>query len=528
MKQIESSTQRVREIFKARDLVTFITVLLSLYVTYNVWSSANQATDKAGQTTFDFRVRESNERIQQRLLVYEQVLRATVGLFRASTHVTRSDFRNYIEALDIAENYPGIQGIGYSIIVSAAEKDKHERMVRAEGFPEYRITPEGERAIYSSALYLEPFTEDNLRAFGYDMYSEPTRHEAMAMARDTAQPAMSGKVTLVQEGSNGHQSGFLVYLPVYRDGTPPELLAQRRENLVGWVYAPFRINHFMHGIQGENPEGTDDLDIEIYDGEIAQVNRMYDSDESGSAISMTRRLHSVNRIVSGQHTWTVVTSALPAFEQKTQSDRPGLVLRAGISISLLLGLLIWIFLDDRARALQAANQAMQLALYDPLTGLPNRKLLDERLERELARAKRDHDHVALLFLDLDKFKPVNDTYGHAYGDLLLKEVAKRLHSCMREADTASRLGGDEFVALLTEIEGKNAVTTVATKILKRLSDPYEISGHTFNISASIGAALYPEDGANPKALIKSADMAMYAAKDAGRGNVRFANQASGK
>ncbi|HJV74523.1 MAG TPA: CHASE domain-containing protein [Noviherbaspirillum sp.] len=529
MKQIESSTQRVGEIFKARDLITVITVLLSLYVTYNVWSAANQATDKAVQTTFDFRVRESNERIQQRLLVYEQVLRATVGLFRASTDVTRSDFRNYIEALDIGKNYPGIQGMGFSIVVPPAEKDKHERMVRAEGFPEYRIKPEGEREIYSSILYLEPFTDDNLRAFGYDMYSEPTRQEAMAMARDTAQPAMSGKVTLVQEGSNAHQSGFLVYLPVYRNGTPPELLAQRRADLVGWVYAPFRINHFMHGIQGESPHGTDDLDIEIYDdGEIAQANRMYDSDESAGAISMARRLHSVNRIVSGQHTWTVVTSALPAFEQKIRSDRPGLVLRAGISISLLLGLLIWIFLDDRARALQAANQAMQLALYDPLTGLPNRKLLDERLERELARSKRDHDHVALLFIDLDKFKPVNDTYGHAYGDLLLKEVAKRLHSCMREADTASRLGGDEFVALLTEIEGRNAVTTVATKILKRLSEPYEISGHTFNISASIGAALYPEDGTNPKALIKSADMAMYDAKNAGRSNLKFANAASVK
>ncbi|OWW19579.1 hypothetical protein AYR66_08670 [Noviherbaspirillum denitrificans] len=210
------------------------------------------------------------------------------------------------------------------------------------------------------------------------------------------------------------------------------------------------------------------------------------------------------------------------FVYRIESGRTQLILQAGVSISLLLALLVWIFLDDRARALHAANQAMQLALYDPLTGLPNRKLLDERLQLALATAKRHGGCVALLFIDLDKFKPVNDNYGHSYGDLLLKEVAQRLRGSVRESDTASRLGGDEFVALLPEVEGEADVAVVADKVLQRLNMPYRISGHTFNISASIGAAIYPRDGTDAKSLTRSADLAMYDAKNSGRANVKFA------
>lgn len=520
MKQAEDTGQRARQIFRARDLITAATLLLSLFVTWKAWEGANSEANQSARTTFDFRVRESNERIEQRLLVYEQVLRATLGLFRASGNVDREAFQTFTAALNLRENYPGIQGIGFAVVVHAEEKERHEAAVRAEGFPEYRIKPEGEREMYSSIVYLEPFAGDNLRAFGFDMYSEPTRRAAMALARDTGRPAMSGKVTLVQEGSSSRRPGFLVYVPVYQEPAAHKATSSGRPPLRGWVYAPFRIDDFMTGIHGEQ---AGDLDIEIYDnGQVSGEMLMFDADSSMAATDTQRALRRTDAINVGQHTWTVVTAASPAFELQIRSDRPALVLRAGIGVSLLLGLLTWIFLDDRARALQAAEQAMRLALYDTLTGLPNRKLLEERMRLALARAKRDREHLALLFIDLDKFKPVNDNYGHAYGDLLLKEVARRLQACMRESDTASRLGGDEFVALLTEVEDRNDVLTAATKVLNCVTRPYEIAGHTFHISASIGAAFYPEDGSDAKALVKAADMAMYDAKNSGRSTVRFA------
>ncbi len=524
MTQIDTRGQQALSLFKARDLLTVVVLVFSLFVTYKLWGTAQRAAEQTLQTAFDFRVREASDRIHRRLAIYEQVLRATVALFGAMHGVTRDEFRNFIDALSLTETFPGIQGIGWSLLVPPAEKEKHIAAVRAEGFPNYTIRPEGRRNLYTSIVYLEPFYGRNLRAFGYDMYSEPVRRAAMEQARDTGKGAVSGKVVLVQEAGSEVQSGFLMYLPVYREGAPHATPDERRRNLVGWVYAPFRMDDFMRGLYGEQ---SADLDIEIYDGpQISAAAKMFDAHQAGRALAPDSGLVSVDRIEAGNRTWTVATTALEAFERRMRSDRPRLILQAGISISLMVTLLIWLFLDDRARALHAAEQALQLALYDALTGLPNRKLLEERLNQAVAKAKRgrdhEHGHVALLFIDLDKFKPINDNFGHAYGDLLLKEVARRLQSCMRESDTASRLGGDEFVALLQDIDEKRDVLAVATKILDYLSDPYEVSGHTFHISASIGAALYPEHGGDSKALIKSADLAMYDAKNSGRGNVKFA------
>lgn len=222
------------------------------------------------------------------------------------------------------------------------------------------------------------------------------------------------------------------------------------------------------------------------------------------------------------HQWLLVVSSTPAFEQQDRADRAGLILRGGVSISLLLALLVWVFLDDRARALQAADQAMRLALYDALTGLPNRKLFHERLNHAILKARRDHGKVGLLFIDLDKFKPVNDAYGHAIGDLLLKEVAVRLQHCMRASDTVARIGGDEFVALLDEIDGREGAGKAAGKILHALTQPFEVAGHQLEIAASIGVAILPEHGEDENALMRSADMAMYDAKNSGRSTIRFA------
>jgi len=520
VKRIENRLQRVPELTRARDLLTVLVLVASLLVTYNVWNSARNSAEHALQGAFDYRVREANELIRQRVMIYEQVLRATKGLFVVSGDVTREMFRKYVDSLNLTVNYPGIQGIGFSELISPAEKERHIESVRREGFPEYTIRPDGRREVYSSIVYLEPFSGMNLRAFGFDMYSEPVRHAAMEKARDTGTTALSGKVTLVQETGGEIQAGFLMYLPVYREELPYATPGQRRKDLAGWVYAPFRMGDFMRGLFDDL--GID-VDIEIYDdSNLTEQGCMFDARKDVQALGSATRFRNVSTIEAANHKWTVAIAALPVFEQRLDSGRPQLILQAGISISLLLALLMWIFLDDRARALHAANQAMQLALYDPLTGLPNRKLLDERLQQALAAARRNGGRVALLFIDLDKFKPVNDNYGHSYGDLLLKEVALRLRSCVRESDTASRLGGDEFVALLPEVEGEHDVGVVADKVLQRLTMPYRIAGHTFDISASIGAALYPEDGVDSKTLTRSADLAMYAAKNSGRANVKFA------
>lgn len=162
-----------------------------------------------------------------------------------------------------------------------------------------------------------------------------------------------------------------------------------------------------------------------------------------------------------------------------------------------------------------------LAHHDMLTGLPNRSLFADRLQQVLAQAKRSSLHGALIFFDLDNFKPVNDTLGHDFGDLLLKEIAQRLQTAVRESDTIARIGGDEFVVLLPVIETKLDASTVAEKIRLALEQPFEINGHTINIGCSIGIAVYPEHGVDEISLMKNADTAMYQAKQNGRNNVQM-------
>jgi len=168
------------------------------------------------------------------------------------------------------------------------------------------------------------------------------------------------------------------------------------------------------------------------------------------------------------------------------------------------------------------ERVQHLAHHDQLTDLPNRALLSDRLAQAVAQARRDRGTLALMFLDLDQFKPVNDTLGHDVGDLLLKEVALRLQSCVpRESDTVSRLGGDEFVILLAQMDKAADAVVVAGKILAALQRPFAIGPHEIGISASLGIAVYPQHGEDVNRLLKNADTAMYHAKKAGRNCYRF-------
>lgn len=161
------------------------------------------------------------------------------------------------------------------------------------------------------------------------------------------------------------------------------------------------------------------------------------------------------------------------------------------------------------------------ANFDSLTGLPNRKLLANRMEQSLALTNRNSGQLAMLYIDLDGFKQVNDTLGHAMGDLLLKEAAQRMQSCLRESDTLARLGGDEFVILLPLIESRQSCEVVAGKLLKTLEQPFDLNGNEGLISASIGIAFYPDDAQDAKTLLLQADDAMYQAKAAGRATWHF-------
>lgn len=182
-----------------------------------------------------------------------------------------------------------------------------------------------------------------------------------------------------------------------------------------------------------------------------------------------------------------------------------------------------LLVGQRTQELRTANEELtRQATHDVLTGFPNRKLFHDRLHQAIALAHRTNFGMALLFIDLDRFKWVNDTFGHAVGDELLKAAANRIQSCLRDGDTVARLGGDEFTVILSQVGTRNNLQEVSERLLMELCRPFDLTGAAnTRISASIGVAVYPEHGVNEEELLLHADHAMYAAKSAGKATYRF-------
>lgn len=336
--------------------LAWVILAILLGVTALVWRQADMNSERTVRVRFQLRAEEVATAVSLRMRAYELALRGGVGLFSTSNPVSREDWRSYVTALAIKEHFPGIQGMGFSLLVHPAEKEAHVRLIRSEGFPDYDIKPPGERSIYTSIVYLEPFDMRNRRAFGFDMFSEPARRDAMERARDTGEAAVSSKVVLKQETEKDIQSGFLMYLPLYRKAAPLETVEQRRAALLGYVYSPFRMNDLMRGILGARKS---DVELKIYDGASASAQSlMYDSDavlskpESFAKPLFSRTLS----LKMHGHPWTLVISSEAEFEARIDRQKGLLVMLGGGAISLLLFSVIWALATHRARAQQLARE----------------------------------------------------------------------------------------------------------------------------------------------------------------------------
>ena len=385
--------------FLSALVIPWLVLVFGFAITWLTWSATQKQAENELQDYFDFRVRQAFSLTEQRMLAQEQVLRGVQGLFASSKHVERDVFRNYVLSLHLEENYPGIQGVGFSLIVPQAEKDRHIAAIRKEsGHPEYYIRPEGARDLYTSIIYLEPFSGRNLRAFGFDMFSEPVRRAAMEQARDSGRVSLSGKVKLVQENDKNVQAGFLMYLPVYSNGAAQGTVQERRDNIIGWAYSPLRMNDFALGMFGERAA---DLDIEIYDGETVSPDALlYDSTIDEQHGRGKYHLSSTQHLSVTNHVWTLNIHSLPALESQLDHSKPTLIFYAGTGSSLLLATLAWLLVSGRRRALAYAHEL-------------NRNLIEsERTLRESEELFRNYfslGQVGMTITSLDqKWLHVND------------------------------------------------------------------------------------------------------------------------
>ncbi len=327
-------------------VVLFVTVIATILAWYLTRTFVNNSAEK----TFQDIVKESNDDISMRMLDYHIALDSAVGLLRSSdVPVTRVGWKKFADTLQLQNQFSGIQGLGYAVIVPPDEKADFEKGIRAEGFPDFAIRPPGDRDPYSANVFLEPFDSRNQRAFGFDMYSEPTRREAMESAARTGLATVSGPVTLVQETDQDIQRGFLMYVPHYRNGAPIDTVEQRENALIGWVYAPFRTGDLMDGVL---PAEARDFFVEIFYGnDTSAENLLYESarfDNFEPGRIAQSSFTTGDRIWTSRFTSDKTTSAVPF--------QPWIVAGAGFVIDALLFLVIASLALQRQRAEEMAFQ----------------------------------------------------------------------------------------------------------------------------------------------------------------------------
>lgn len=773
-------------------LLSWLMFAMSLLITAGATYYVMRDEDSHMRERFSFRVTQTVDAVKARMLGYEQVLRGGVGLFKVSPSVSRKQWHEYVTNSEIQLRYPGIQNMAVSTPIPSAQLKEHIESVRAEGFPKYTIRPEQpERPVYHSLVYVEPFSDRNLRAFGFDMYSNPVRRQAMDRAIDLGLPSASGMVKLAQETNQDVQHGFIYCLPVYWAGKPLDDAVQRRAALRVLVCGGFRMNDLMRGIFGT--DGSD-LDLEIFDNGVMQSDaRMY---TSNPAASMQTSLASVVPIEVGGHKWSLRISANDRFLAESMSYQAHFVAIAGTlfslamfaALQLLVGNerkarksaeaikqasealvssqklarnlanmlrlvsdnvpdMIWakdlnrrfiftnraiceqllnasdtdepigkddLFFAQRERnshpedtewhtfgeecmdsdaqtlklgkpaqfdefgnvrgkflvldvhkaplvndqgviigvvgsardvtekraieeklklsalVLENSSEALLVtdeenlivginpaftkltgyelqevlgkspdmmhserhppqfyfdvqreldangfwqgeiwtrrkngevhaewmtidtiynedrsvhrrvalfsdittkkaleeeiwkqANFDQLTNLPNRRMFRDLLSQDIKKAQRSESKLALMLIDLDHFKEVNDTLGHDLGDTLLIEATRRITACVRGSDTVARLGGDEFTIILSDLNESKFVERIAENIIKSINQAFVLNNDTVYVSASIGITLYPDDATELDVLLKNADQAMYVSKHAGRNRFSY-------
>ncbi len=315
-------------------------LVIAVGLTVAAWYVSRQAVQDGAKKQFEFRAEELETAIHDRMIVYEQVLWGGAGLFNATDEVSREHWHQYVSALDINEHWPGIQGMGFSVPIDPDELDAHVASIRAEGFPEYEVRPSDPRDEYTSIIYLEPFDERNQRAFGFDMWSNDLRRQAMTTSRDSGLAIRSGAITLVQETDDDVQPGFLTYVPVYASGTVPTTTQERRDSFEGWVYAAFRIGDLMEGILGSE---VDTVTYQIFDGSEIDPDALIF--ESGGVSDPSQPDEKADFETSSLldlqgREWLIKFSAGSDLIGVAESRQPTYIGIAGLTIDLLLFLVI--------------------------------------------------------------------------------------------------------------------------------------------------------------------------------------------
>ncbi len=416
---------------------------------------------------------------------------------------SNAEFIRWTETVQLAQRYPELLGLVYINFVPAAGLPAFAERMTAEaavtGGPAFAIVPPGERPFYclvSVGLALNP---TQYTPPGFDVCAIPDVVDLLLAARDSG---LGAYMPYEHEA----QHWLAIQTPIYAGAIVPDTIEERREQFLGWAGTLADPSFLLDlALQGR-PGIAVSMKHEVYAGEPLERGT---PSENAHAVTTDLR-----------DGWTVTTFGSVASGGVFGHASSIAVFVAGLAVSLLLAALVLVLGTGRARALRMVGlrtgELRHQALHDALSGLPNRALIMDRIEQLLARNRRSGTYGAALFIDLDDFKNVNDTLGHAAGDQLLVAVAARLESTLRDADTIGRMGGDEFVVLIDGTPLHLSPELVAERLLDVMRQPFELTDAALPLTVNISIGIATGDRATGGELLRDADVALYQAKAAGK------------
>jgi diguanylate cyclase (GGDEF)-like protein len=505
----DASRERVGPLSPRRVWLTAAVVLVVSGVLGSTLGASAVARNEAQRSHQAFVTSSSEIASSLKLAIQQEanLVISTEAFVAANPNATNATFLDWVHTMQVKTRYPEVGELGFVDVVQAAELPQFiARIVLDPPTPlapgqTYEVTPPGNRPFYCLTKFWYGDGGPSV-PLGYDICASYGSDAAKILDQDIAVPFSYIPITL------GKVAYLAVSAPVYPGGSIPTTAEARAATVLGNIGLTIRPGLLL----GQALAGHPGTALAFHYGSGSTKDTFRAGSAPAGAQSSTIDLG---------NGWHVTTFAMVGGSGVFGNAGALALLLGGLALSLLLGALIYVLGTSRSRALRLVSERTEelhhMALHDPLTDLPNRALILDRIHQMLARSRREHTPVAVLFLDLDNFKDVNDTLGHAVGDKLLSGVAARLTSAIRQEDTVGRLGGDEFVVLAEGASLAAGAEMVAERILDVLATPFEIVGlqSPLSVTASIGIA--EGSRTTPDELLRDADIALYQAKAAGKG-----------
>ena len=483
------------------------------------WRSTLQ---ERNQQAFSVSAERVQEVVSTQVARQSDLLSTMEGLVASDPDISNVFLGDWYDRARIPERFPGSVGISFVVPVPAADLPAFARTMAAdpiEGLSDpgpLTVVPEGTRSGYCLQR-LAVLETNRIEGFvipaGLDFCASELPGAGPSPLPAALEQATSRDSPAVFSIGVENQAVFGAFKAVYSDGVVPSTTAEREAGPLGWVGATFDAHTIVDPVA---KEGTN-IQVEVFASTAAGEALLATGGEVGPGPVSTVELPA-----SSDGTWRVRVSQVAGVGGPSPDTQGLLVFAAGLLISALLFALVRLLSASRDHAMRLVDEKTAelefLAMHDGLTGLPNRALLLDRATQMLAKQARTSSTAVALFVDLDNFKAVNDTLGHAAGDDYLRTVAGRIENVLRDTDTVGRLGGDEFVVLVEDDETLQRADLIAERIVEVLSEPIEIEDMAVPVSCSIGVAYATDDDA--EALIQNADVAMYEAKADGKSRYR--------